>query len=868
MVRFYRLLLYAFPAAFRRRFGDDMTALFHDRLRAARREGSIAVSALVARTIVDVLAHGLRERRASSRPSMARGIVGITQDVLFTLRLFRQRPAFPAAATATLALGIGANLAIFSAVRAVLIDELPYSEPDRIVHLSQVIEGVLEPGLSLDHLAALGAGAPALERVAGSQLDMVVARGDDAAEQVVERIVTGDFFAVFGVRPSMGRPLTPDDAGTQVAVISHRLWQSQFHGAADVIGRVIHAGNVSYSIVGVMPNDFAPQFSADLSVMWRPVSAAENKAWFTTFARLTPEVTIEQARSQVETVMRPLGREVRFVGKDVRRYLGMSVERLGETEARYARSGLLLLQGIAALLLLVACANVANLSLANATARRRELILRTALGASRGRLVRQLLTESTVIAMAGALAGMGVALLAAPALFSLLPPSVQMPRGLGGSVELPELAVGLGVGIMCAYTFGVVPALLASRGGLLLREAHGTGSRAARLFRSSLVAGQVLVALVGLTGAGLLIKSFVNVLSLPLGFDPRGLVVGEFMLASTTGASVDNANIVDRLAADARSRFRGHAIAIGYGVPHATTWSSGDWIVGTTWDSDRGKGADSHSASAGFFETLGMPVLRGRGFGPDDVRGSPPVAVVNETFEREFGGRSLVGASITSRAKTTYIVIGVVGDTRRGTREPRAAVYTALAQRSGIRNVQVAIRTASAASAARELRELVRTIDPQIAIIAIDTMNERIAKDQAQRRFYLAMLSLFAGLAGMLAAVGIYSVTSHVTASRTRELGVRLALGAVPGEVVSLVLRQNLIPIVAGLVAGLVAAAWSAGLLERNVTFTSLLFEVTPHDAATYAVVTAGLLVVGLFACLVPARRASRLDPARVLRTE
>jgi predicted permease len=874
MARFYRLLLLAFPLSFRRRFGDDMTALFADRLRAAQRAGPGAVVTLAGRTIVDVLAHGIRERRASARPLARFGLAGIAQDVHFALRLFRQRPAFPAAAIATLALGIGANVAIFSAVRAVLIDELPYDEADRLVHLSQVIERVAAPGLSLEHMAALRNGAPALQLVGGTQFDVVAARGEDASEQVVSRGVTGDFFGIFGVRPALGRALVPGDAGSPVAVISDRLWRTQFQAAADVVGRVIYVSRVPYTIVGVMPAGFAPQFSADSGVLWRPLDPAEGKGLLTTFARLAPGVTIEQARAQVAAVMKPHGRDLRFAGGNVRRYLGMSVERLGEAEARYASSALLLLQGIAALLLVVTCANVANLSLANASARQRELVVRTALGASRGRLVRQLLTESTVIAAGGAALGVAIAFWTAPALFSLFPASARMPRGLGGSVHLPELGAGLGLGVVCAYTFGVIPALLASRapaGGLLRPEGRETASRAARLFRSSLVASQVLVAVVGLIGAGLLIKSFIRVVSLPLGFDPRGLVVADFRMpeAADGDAPVNTAAMVRRLVADVRGRFPGHDIAIGHAVPHAPSLSSGDWIVGTAWDFDRGRYAESHTVSDGYFDALGMRILRGRAPGRDDVQGSPLVAVVNETFEREFGGgEPLVGRSITSRSQETYTVIGVVGDTREGTRVPRAAVYRALGQASGFHTVEVAIRRTTVGVAAGELRALVRAIDPDIAVIAIDTMEQRIARSQSQRRFYLAMLSLFAGLAGALAVVGIYSVASHVTASRTRELGVRMALGAMPGAVVRLVLGQSVLSIASGLGTGLVAAWLVAGLLEVNVTFASQLFEVTPHDGPTYAVVAAGLLVVGLIASWVPARRASRLDPARVLRAE
>jgi ABC-type antimicrobial peptide transport system permease subunit len=310
------------------------------------------------------------------------------------------------------------HVAIFSAVRAVLIDDLPYHEPDRIVRMWQNVQGVVEPGLSLDDMAALRRGAPALQAIGATNLAMGPMRGQDGATQIAVFGVTGDFFEVFGVRPSLGRPLQPGDAGANVIVISDRLWRSHLRAADDAIGQVVHVDHVPYVIVGVMPAGFAPTFTADRGVLWRPLGATEGNGLFTIFARLAPGATMEHAGAQVNAVMKPRGRNMTFAGKDVRRYLGMTVERLGEADARYAQSGLLLLQGIAVLLLIVTCANVANLSLANASARQRELVVRTALGATRGRLVRQLLTESTVIAIGGALVGVAVAYWAAPALFS------------------------------------------------------------------------------------------------------------------------------------------------------------------------------------------------------------------------------------------------------------------------------------------------------------------------------------------------------------------------------------------------------------------------------------------------------------------
>jgi putative ABC transport system permease protein len=789
-------------------------------------------------------------------------------NVTSGLRILRRSPGFATTAVLTLALGIGVNVAIFSCVRAVLIDDLPYADPSRLVSLWQTMPRVRPGNFSVDDFEAIRQGAPAFSSVSGGAWSQVTVRGTADPERVIANRVTREFFAVFGVAPLQGRVFGAADFAPDVhpVVISHGVWRSQFGGATDAVGQTIHIDRDPWIVVGVMPSTFTPSIAGN--GLWTPLAPAGARSPTVSLflsARLAPGVTLQTARAQLGAIMTPRQRERRG-------YDGTSVERLGESDANTVRPGLLLLQGVAGFLLLITCANLANVFLAHTTARRRELGMRAALGAGRWRLVRQLLTEAAAVATLGGAIGVGAAYLGVPALIATA--SSVLPRGTTVEVRAPELVVGLGLGWLTALVFAAIPAYLASKADPLdaIRGAtQVTAGRAIRALRAGLITAQVVLAVVVLTGAGLLIKSFARVVSLPMGFDARGLVTADLALPAPPVFSVDDARTFEhRLEDEVRARLGTRPVAFANYMPYGVV-ASRDWTLEPVAGSadERTGYADYRAVSAGYFATLGVPLIRGRQFLPADGAAGPPVAIVNEAFVKKNARRAdPIGLQV--RAGTSvFTIVGIVGDIRTGLLEssPNPAVYVPLEQTPSYA-LAIAVRASDTAAVAKQLAAAVRSLDPDVPLTRVGAIDAKVAEREVQRRFYLSMLSLFALLAGVLAAVGTYGVTAHVTGLRTRELGIRLALGARPGALKALVIGQGLRPVLAGVVGGVVGAWWVTSLLKTNEIFSSQLYEVTPHDPWTLAAAAVGLLATAAMACWIPARRASRVEPTVALRAE
>lgn len=792
----------------------------------------------------------------------------LPRDVASGVRILFRSPGFATTSVLTLALGIGVNVAIFSAVRAVLIDDLPYADSSRLVSLWQTAPRMRPQNFSLEDLEAIRQGAPAFSSVGGQAWSSVTIRGAADPERAIANRVTPEFFAIFGVPPQRGRLFGAADFASDAhpVVISHGIWRSQFGGSPDVVGQTIHVDREPWTVVGVMPPTFTPSISGNgLWMPLAPAGAGSPRMSLSITARLAPGVTLLNARSQLSAVMTPRQREKGF-------YDGTSLERLGESDARSVRPGLLLLEGVAGFLLLITCANLANVFLAHTAARRREFGMRAALGAGRWRLIRQLLTEAAVVATIGSAIGVGLAYAGLPALISTA--SSVLPRGTTVAVRAPELAIGLCLGWLTALAFAVIPAYLASRVDPLdsIRGAtQVTAGRAIRAFRAGLVAAQVVLAVVVLTGAGLLIRSFARVVSLPMGFDAHGLVTADLTLPAPPAFSVDDARtFVHRLEEEVRTRLGGRPVAFANAMPYGpTTWL--EWTPDSATGSADGPAgiAEYRVVSANYFDVLGVSVVRGRLFRPTDRSGSPPVAIVNEAFVRKYSrDRDPIGLQIRT-SRPTFTIVGIVGDTRTNMLafSPSAAVYSTLEQ-SPSYSLAVAVRASDTATVAKQLGAALRSLDPDIPLTRVGSIDAKVAEREVQRRFYLSMLSLFAMLAGILAAVGIYGVTAHVTSLRTRELGIRLALGAQPGTLKALVVGQGLRPVLAGVVGGVVGAWWVTDLLKANDVFSSQLYEVTPHDPWALAAAAVGLLATAVLACWMPARRASRIDPTVALRAE
>lgn len=819
----------------------------------------------------------------------------LIRDIRFAFRNYRRRPAITLVAVITLAVGVGANVAVFSVVRAVLMSALPYSEPDRLVTLAKDVVGRRpHSNFTLAEYEAIRDASRSYRTIAGCTSDMSGARGSGDAEEVLVNRVTPDFFSVFGVAPAVGRVLGPADftSGARPAVISSDLWTSQFGRVPDVTGRTIRLNREPWTVVGVMPPSFAPPCAGIVMrsawVPLVPVAAAQQQGetrprpvFPYVFARLAPQVNVAVARVELAGVV---ARRLRQQPPEVVAQL----DRLGETEAASVRPGLLMLQGVAAFLLIISCVNLANLLLAHSTVRCGEVGVRLALGAQRRDIVRQLLTEAAVLSTIGGVAGVAIACWSVPVLVHMAPSA--LPAGATVAVRIPELAVGVGLSWLTAMAFGVVPALMLA--GVDVRDslhgaAHVTSGRTLRILRAGLVAAEVVIAVVVLTGAGLLLRSFMQVVALPMGFDSRGLVVAEVPTPPDLESITDPGmyrrrfEIFERRFEDeVRARLGGRQAAFASSMPFSS------WITTTIgWNLIAPGGikdvrvcvSEIRDVSLQYFEVLRVPLVRGRLFPPAIAGGNARVAIVNEAFARRCGrGRNVLGFEIdnawareSGSPADPITIVGVVGDTRahRLSFAPSPAVYLPL-DHGTARRLSVAVRGIDVPAVSKAVREAARAIDPDLPLTNIVSVDAEVRRSESTRYFYVSMMSIFGGLAGLLAAVGIFGVVAHVTSLRLREFGIRVALGARPAQISRLVVGQGLRPVVVGLAGGIIAAWWLADLLEANKVFMAQLYHTAPQDLRVLAAATAGLLAIGAVACWLPARRTARVDPVSVLKVE
>ncbi|HUF48672.1 MAG TPA: ABC transporter permease [Vicinamibacterales bacterium] len=878
-MRLYRLLLLLFPAAFRRRFGDDMADAFEDRWRTARRESSAAAVGLWFGTIADIVTHGVAERRAASlarRRHSGRYLMlqQIAQDVRYAVRTFRRRPGFTAVALVTLALGIGANTAIFSVVHAVLIRDLPYPEADRIVRVYEMYQrnrnrGPVNP-FTFDRWERE---SPSFERLAAFVARRATLTGSGNAERLRVYDVMPSFFDVLGVRPALGRPFDDADARTnaRVLLMSHRIWTSRFGADPGIVGRTVVLEGEPWIVGGVMPPAFDyPQEAA----FWRPLhlSPADRelgRRWYLgVIGRLKPDVSLARAQGSLDLAAEHLARAHPETFDDRNGWLiGLHDDLVSEIG-----DGLRVLQAIVVIVLLIACANLANLLLAATTARRRELGIRLSAGAGRWRVVRQLLTESLLLASAGGALGVTGAYWGVPLLVRLAPEAIQ-PTFTEIGVSLPALAFTLAVSALCGLVFGSVPALVASRAEAidLVRGGAGTrldAGRSLRTLRSGLIAGEVALAFVLLAGALLLITSVIRLTSQDPGFAKDHLVTAELTLPQDPYAAIDARRAFwNGLMARVQSLPGVTAVAASTALPFSNWESQSGFQIHGRADSPEPLVASVRTVTPGYFEMMSIPVRAGRTFVEADVRAGDSVVVVNDVFARRFfGDAQAVGRHLRTnpRSDRWMTVVGVVGSTRHVAldREPVAELYWPYGQNVPATFI-LAVRTrGDAPGLPAALRGMVDDLDPRVPVQSIATMTDLIDGTTARRRFHRTLLALFASLAGVLASVGIYGVVTFAVSQRWRELGIRSALGARPAAVTALVMQQVLTPVCAGLVLGWVLGLQVGGVLEAE------LFGVAPTDAATLSAASAVFLGVAALASYLPARRARRSDPLQILRAE
>jgi len=838
----------------------------------------------------ELLAQELRrvERLARQEPAVPGGggatnlIEGIWQDVRYGLRSLAKNPGFTAVAVLALALGIGANSAIFSVVNAILLRPLPYKDPDRLV---MVWEDRSKNGYPRDTPAAgnfhdwreQNQVFEGMAAVANQSFNLT---GSGEPERVDGRRVSANLFQLLGVEPLHGRRFLPEEdqpGAGRVVVLSHGLWQRRFGSDPQVLGSQLTLDGESHTVVGVMPADF--RFPSPEDQMWVPIAfnsqeaANRGRHFLQVYARLKPGVGLEQARAEMDTIAARLQQQYPNSNTNV----GAAVVPLHEQLVGDIRPALLLLLGAVGFVLLVACANVANLLLARAAARQKEIALRLALGASRARLLRQFLTESLLLALLGGASGLLLALWGVNLLRSFIPESVSQASTV--SVDSSVLAFTLLVSVLTGLVFGLAPASQTSGFNLneTLKEGgrdSAAGRRGGRV-RSLLVVAEVAVSLVLLIGAGLLINSFLRLRGVDPGFRTDNLLTMKVVLPKTkypdhARRSAFYTELLGRVAALPGV----NSAAVTTNLP--LTFKGNSMGVSIEGRPDPGPGQRpsvvTRVVSPDYFRTMGIGLLQGRQFGRDDRADTTSVAVVSETLARRFwpgedplGKRLTPGPATSTNPDDWITVVGVARDVRQFEldADPKPQMYLSYEQAGFFEPGDLVVSTAvDPLGLAGAVRQAVWQVDRDQPVSDVRTMSDILSASLARQRFSTLLLALFAAVALALAAVGVYGVMSYTVARRTHEIGIRMALGARQRDVLRLAVGQALRLVAAGVAVGL------AGALLLTRVMASQLYGVSATDPVTLVTITLVLVCVALLASYVPARRAARVDPLIALRYE
>jgi len=797
------------------------------------------------------------------------------QDLRYGARRLRAAPAFTLIAIVTLALGIGANTAIFSAAAGILLRPLPYPAADRLamVWMDNLRIKLREDWHSYPNYLQYNAENRTFDGMAAFNRRYMTLTGSGEPERLTGAHSSASLFDVLGVRPALGRvySLEEDRAGAMVVVLSHRLWQRRFGAQPDVVGSNIMLNGGSREVIGVMADGFA--FPAADTELWIPSPATKelresrNAIWVQVIGRMKPGVTVPQAQSDLERINADILRAFpnqKGYGINVKDYREQIVGRIQPV--------LLALVATVGFVLLIACANVANLLLARASTREREVALRAALGAGHGRIIRQLLTESLLLGLLGGAAGLGLGWAGVNVFLAAAPEN--LPRLNAISVDGRVLAFTTGVAVFTGLLFGLFPAFQMARTDAVqtLKEGGRAATGLGRALRRSLVVIEVALAVVLLVGAGLMIRSLVRMQQLDLGLRTDHVLSARVSLSGEryrqgAAASEFARRLVEQAAALPGAE---RAATIGTVFISATPNSTNFSIEGRPdFKPEERVEVPVDSITPDYFRVLKIPLREGRFFDQRDVTGAPPAVIVNETMARMFWpGESSVGRRMkygqVSSQGPWMTVVGVVADTRRTGYESavRPETYLPQAQAPDV-GLALLIRTTDEPMAlASSLRTVLREIDPLIPLESIHLLDEEVAAMTAGRRLNTMLFAVFAAIAAILAAVGIYGVISASVAQRTRELGVRLALGATGGSILRMVVVEGIWLVGLGLVLGIAASLALSGAMAR------LLYEVRPTDAATLMSIAALTLMVALAASIVPAIRALRVDPMTALRAE
>ena len=787
------------------------------------------------------------------------------QDLRYGVRMMLKNRSFTAIAVLTLALGIGANTAIFSVVNGVLLQALPFKDSDRLVMVwetipkSNVFENTPAPAM----LARWRERSTVFEDLATWTTISFNLTGTGDPERLSGLRASANLFPLLGAKPALGRAFSVEEdqpGNHRVAVISHGLWQRRFGSDPKLTDKSLTLNGQSYSVIGVMPRGFQLYFS-NIDV-WVPLAFTTKEAqdWnriLWVIGRLKPNVSQAQAQGEMKVITTE--------GKPDST-IGVNVVPLRQQLAGDLRSGLLIILAATGFVLLIVCANVANMMLARAATRQKEVAVRLALGAGRMRLVRQLLTESLLLAGVGGVAGLIIAYWGVPLLVSLMPG--QLAHFGEITVSRQVLGFTLLVALITGLVFGLLPALQATRLNLMttLKEGGRDSSVSGRgLIRSLLVVTEVALALMLLIGAGLMLRSFQKLYEVDLGFKPERLLAMRVPLTSDKYQDPQKRIAFwDELLPRLEALPGVESVGAITGLPIRSS-AYGGFFIPEGRPKDQGILAYHRTINPGYFQTMGIPLLKGRHFDQKDVLNSGLVVIVSETMARAaWPNEDAVGKRMQWGGGDYFAVVGVVRDVRVAqTAKPGPHVYLPYRQREAMSPEDLVIRTKSdPVGLIAAVREQVRAIDPDQPISGMSTMDQLLWRSTAQQRFNFTLMGIFAALALTLAMIGIYGVMSYMVAHGTREIGIRMALGARSSDVIKLILGKGALLSLVGVVIG------SAGALALTRLMGTLLFGVSPTDPVTFVTVAAILIGIALLACWIPARRATKVDPMVALQYE
>jgi len=814
----------------------------------------------------------------------------LLQDLRYGLRMLLRKPGFAAVAVITLALGIGANTAIFSVVNAVLLRPLPYREPGKLVRIYTEFPtmNLKKFWMSPPEFLDIQNEADAWESIGGwTTTGRNVATSTDEPIRVTSALITRGLVDALGVQPAIGRSFSAEEdknGGPAAALISDGLWRRAFGKTADIVGKQIQINSIPTTVVGVMPAGFVfPPGSNDPAEVWQPLqidpSNPGNRGghFLSIIGRLKPNENVSQARSEMDSLINGWKSANRAMHlPDPERHPILMIP-LHEDVVGASRPAVLMLLGAVAFVLLIACVNVANLLLARSESRRREFSIRLALGAGTSRLLRQFLAEGMILVVFGVVAGIVLAKLGLKLVLAAAPDSIPRTAEIG--IDLTVLAFTLGVSVLSIIVFAMAPLFQMRDRDLAttLRSGQRTsGGGGSQRIRKALVIAEVALAVIPVIGSGLMIRAFWKLRQVDIGFDPRGVTTFNLQLPFSRYPNPDRLRFINQLEEKLGALPGVKSVACTYGLPPLRPINANDTDIEDYQGTPEGPAENVdywNIVNEGYFKTMGIRTLEGRTFEPSDRNETAQkVMVINQAMARRFWQGSPIGRRVNPGFQSPpvwFTVVGVVEDAKNlGVDKPAGTeLYFLVPQTLAIglgTRMSFVMKTegSSAAAVASSIRSTVRDIDPSVPIFQLQTMGDVVADSLVRPRFLSLLLGSFSVIALSLAAIGIYGVMAYSVTQRTQEIGVRVALGATTRTVLAMVVSEGFRMTVIGLVVGLIGAFGLTRLMA------SLLFEVSATDPLTFIMVGVGLLLVGLMACFVPARRAAKVDPMVALRYE